>query len=109
MGEHLNAEGEFQSDKYPTCPAGKFPISTKDPLGQDLLWEYALRTEDEELGQDLKAAILNHTGGKVPSPLRWSKDVWNRAIQECLRVVNIDLEAYKVVRTNIEALLKPFS
>ena len=32
MGEHINADGKFQSDKYPTCPAGKVPLSTEDPL-----------------------------------------------------------------------------
>lgn len=36
---------DFQSDKYPSCPAGKVPISTKDPAGQDLLFEYAHRRE----------------------------------------------------------------
>jgi hypothetical protein len=65
MGSHL-IDGEFQSDKYPTCPRGKFPISTSDELGQDLLWEYSQRTGDKELGEDLRNAILNKTGNKVP-------------------------------------------
>lgn len=26
MGEHI-INGEFQSDKYPTCPRGKVPLS----------------------------------------------------------------------------------
>lgn len=30
MGSHL-IDGEFQSDKYPTCPRGKVPLSVKDP------------------------------------------------------------------------------
>lgn len=42
MGTHL-IDGEFQSDKYPTCPRGKVPLSTKDPAAQDLLWVYAQR------------------------------------------------------------------
>ena len=35
MGAHLNAEGKFQSDKYPTCPAGKVPLSVEDKTAQD--------------------------------------------------------------------------
>jgi hypothetical protein len=52
--------GEFQSDKYPTCPRGKFPISIRDKMGQDLLWEYARRHEPKDLAlsQDLRSALL---------------------------------------------------
>jgi hypothetical protein len=42
MGAHI-IDGEFQSDKYPTTPPGKVPLSVKDPTAQDLLWEYAHR------------------------------------------------------------------
>lgn len=42
-------EGEFQSDKYPTTPRGKVPLSTKDPAAQDLLWQYAQRRRAVEL------------------------------------------------------------
>ena len=51
--------GEFQSDKYPTCPAGKVPLSTKDPMAQDLLWEYAWRRRavDPDFADDLQAAL----------------------------------------------------
>lgn len=42
MGSHL-IDGEFQSDKFPTCPRGKVPLSTKDPAAQDLIWTYAER------------------------------------------------------------------
>lgn len=41
MGNHIDAEGKFQSDKYPTCPPDKVPLSVNDPTAQDLLWEYA--------------------------------------------------------------------
>ena len=41
MGSHINEKGEFQSDKYPTCPPGKVPLSVKDKMAQDLLWIYA--------------------------------------------------------------------
>jgi hypothetical protein len=59
MGAHL-IEGEFQSDKYPTTPRGKVPLSVKDPTAQDLLWEYAQRRRvvDAEFANDLEAALL---------------------------------------------------
>lgn len=52
-------EGEFQSDKYPTCPRGKVPLSVKDPTAQDLLWEYAQRRRavDAEFADDLEFAL----------------------------------------------------
>ena len=59
MGEHINADGKFQSDKYPDCPAGKVPLSTSDPMAQDLLWEYAQRRRevDAEFADDLEEAL----------------------------------------------------
>jgi hypothetical protein len=61
MGAHINADGNFQSDKYPTCPAGKVPLSVKDPTAQDLLWEYAQRRRavDAEFSDDLETCLLN--------------------------------------------------
>jgi hypothetical protein len=58
MGAHL-IDGEFQSDKYPTCPRGKVPLSVKDPTAQDLLWEYAQRRRsvDAEFSEDLETAL----------------------------------------------------
>ena len=58
MGAHL-IDGEFQSDKYPTTPRGKVPLSTKDKSAQDLLYEYASRREpvDAEFSDDLRAAL----------------------------------------------------
>jgi len=59
MGAHI-VNGEFQSDKYPTCPRGKVPLSVKDPTAQDLLWTYAQRRRviDAEFSDDLEAALL---------------------------------------------------
>ena len=59
MNEKHLIDGEFQSDKYPTCPRGKVPLSTKDPLAQDLLWEYAQRRKavDIEFSEDLTKAL----------------------------------------------------
>jgi hypothetical protein len=58
MGAHL-IEGEFQSDKYPTTPRGKVPLSVKDTTAQDLLWEYARRRRvvDAEFSDDLETAL----------------------------------------------------
>lgn len=58
MGAHI-VEGEFQSDKYPTCPRGKVPLSARDPTAQDLLWEYARRRRsvDSEFSDDLEAVL----------------------------------------------------
>lgn len=60
MGDHL-IDGEFQSDKYPTTPRGKVPLSVKDKIAQDLLWEYAQRRRavDAEFSEDLEEALLN--------------------------------------------------
>ena len=66
MGAHL-IDGEFQSDKYPTTPRGKVPLSVKDKTAQDLLWEYAQRRRevDAEFSDDLEIAL--HNAGYVPS------------------------------------------
>jgi len=59
MGAHL-IDGTFQSDKYPTCPRGKVPLSVRDRSAQDLLWEYAQRRRrvDAEFSADLETALL---------------------------------------------------
>ncbi len=69
MGAHI-VDGLFQSDKYPTCPPGKVPLSVKDSKAQDLLWEYAARREsvDAEFSADLRQALI--TAGYVPPPKR---------------------------------------
>lgn len=67
MGEHL-IDGEFQSDKYPTTPRGKVPLSCKDQTAQDLLWEYAQRRRkvDAQFSDDLESAlkIAGYTPGR---------------------------------------------
>jgi len=69
MGAHI-IEGEFQSDKYPTTPRGKVPLSVKDTTAQDLLWEYAQRRRavDAEFSDDLESALTN--AGYVPGAPR---------------------------------------
>ena len=70
MGAHL-IDGEFQSDKYPTTPRGKVPLSVKDPTAQDLLWVYAQRRRvvDEEFSRDLEEA-LRRAGFQPPEASR---------------------------------------
>lgn len=54
-------DGEFQSDKYPTTPRGKVPLSVKDETAQDLLWQYAQRRRivDEQFADDLEFALVD--------------------------------------------------
>jgi hypothetical protein len=60
-------DGEFQSDKYPTTPRGKVPLSVKDLTAQDLLWEYAQRRRavDDGFAGDLETALI--AAGYVPT------------------------------------------
>lgn len=60
MSSHI-VNGKFQSDKYPTCPPEKVPLSVEDPMAQDLLWEYAQRRRkiDSEFSIDLETALLD--------------------------------------------------
>lgn len=59
--DHLTVTGEFQSDKYPWCPAGFVPIKVADPMAASLLFEYAARREvvDKEFTRDLLEALNN--------------------------------------------------
>lgn len=63
-------DGEFQSDKYPTTPRGKVPLSTKDPMAQDLLWQYAQRRRavDADFADALQEA-LTAKGYKPGGPI----------------------------------------
>lgn len=65
MVAHL-IDGEFQSDKYPSTPRGKVPLSVKDPTAQDLLWQYAQRRRpvDAEFSDDLETAL--RASGYIP-------------------------------------------
>lgn len=68
MGAHI-IDGQFQSDKYPTCPPGKVPLSVKDPTAQDLLWMYAQRRRevDAEFSDDLETAL--RSAGYTPADM----------------------------------------
>jgi hypothetical protein len=68
MGAHIDKTGRFQSDKYPSCPAGKVPLSIEDATAQDLLWEYAQRRRevDAEFAADLELCL--RAAGYKPAP-----------------------------------------
>jgi len=70
MGAHLIDGKVFQSDKYPSTPPGKVPLSVKDKTAQDLLWEYAQRRRvvDAEFSDDLEMAL--RIAGFNPAKLR---------------------------------------
>lgn len=59
MGSHIDKEGRFQSDKYPSCPPDKVPLSVNDKTAQDILWEYAQRRRkvDAEFSSDLESRL----------------------------------------------------
>ena len=80
MGAHL-IDGEFQSDKYPTTPRGKVPLSVKDKSAQDLLWIYAQRRRvvDAEFSDDLEQA-LSLAGFRSNAPE--TEDFWNGVRRE---------------------------
>lgn len=58
--EHINEDGEFQSDKYPWCKAGFVPLKLTDPMAWPVLWEYARvrKSVDEEFSKDLQICLL---------------------------------------------------
>lgn len=67
MGAHINSKGQFQSDKYPTCPPDKVPLSVNDKTAQDLLWRYAQRRRvvDAEFSDDLERCLI--ASGFIPN------------------------------------------
>jgi hypothetical protein len=78
---HINADGKFQSDKYPTCPPGLVPLSTKDPAAQPLLWEYAQqhRSVDADFSADLETRL--RACGFEPGPDTWQAEELTRIAQ----------------------------
>ncbi len=81
MGAHI-IDGEFQSDKYPTTPRGKVPLSVKDKTAQDLLWTYAQRRRavDAEFADDLETAL--RAAGYRPGPVWCNKCPFAKHVHE---------------------------
>lgn len=84
-------DGEFQSDKYPTTPRGKVPLSVKDPTAQDLLWEYAQRRRavDAEFSEDLETA-LRKAGYRLNAERRTCPEKIKTAGEDLSCSLNVD-------------------
>jgi hypothetical protein len=59
MGAHIDAQGRFQSDKYPWCHPDKVPLSVHDKDAHPFLWAYAElhRARDPEFADDLQRRL----------------------------------------------------
>jgi len=59
MGEHINADGQFQSDKYPWCKSGFVPLKLTDPMAFSALWIYAdqRKNVDPDFSNDLQQCL----------------------------------------------------
>lgn len=55
MGHHFDAEGRFQSDKYPDLPPDRVAINITDPRTHQglALIAHALHDDDPEFAEDL--------------------------------------------------------
>ncbi len=59
MSHHINAKGQFQSDRHPDLPPNKIILSFRDPAARAALLNYAHRTPDRELADDIAHVIEN--------------------------------------------------
>lgn len=57
MGHHIDALGRFQSDKHPDLPPDKIILSFHDVVAAGALRDYARRTLDAELAEDIEARL----------------------------------------------------
>jgi len=53
MGHHINADGQFQSDKFPDLPPDKIVLSFNDSSAKSALHLFASLTDDKELADDI--------------------------------------------------------
>ena len=58
MGHHLTEDNKFKSDKYDWCPEGFLALKFTDPVARRSLFEYAMRTTDQELAGDIFHALI---------------------------------------------------
>ena len=72
LGDHINPDGEFQSDKYDWSKPGFVPLKLTDPMAQPVLWRYAEVREsvDKDFAADLRMCLLAH--GYLPTDLESS-------------------------------------
>ncbi len=103
MGEHL-IDGEFQSDKYPTTPRGKVPLSTSDPDAHDLLWIYAQRrrAKDPEFSADLEEALRLKGYTPPQEQVPWADDC-----TKCGGITFVSPEVVALIRADPVAPILP--
>ena len=55
MGHHINAEGQFQSDKHPDLPPDRIRLNFNNPNSHAALWQLAksYASVDPELAEDI--------------------------------------------------------
>lgn len=105
-------DGEFQSDKYPTTPRGKVPLSCRDPTAQDLLWRYAQRRRivDAEFSADLEEAlrIVGYVplAGLTEAAQKIRENAWQAAKARSLSLGIEEHELRRAVEEAIATLLE---
>lgn len=58
MGDHIDSEGRFQSDKFPDLAPDKIVLSFKDPAARPHILGYATDCEDRELAADIQERMF---------------------------------------------------
>ena len=64
MGHHIDAQGRFQSDKYPDLAPDKIVLSFKEPAARFALTQYTHVCKDGELVED----IVERLRTIIPTP-----------------------------------------
>ena len=67
MGHHIDAEGRFQSDKYPDLAPDKIVLSFKDRMARSALEYYSNFCDDRELADDIQQR-LRTLDEETPAP-----------------------------------------
>jgi len=64
--DHVNDDGEFQSDKYTWCKPGFVPLKLTDPAAREVLLRYADLREpiDAQFSDDLRFCIAKQESNK---------------------------------------------
>ncbi|MEE8464967.1 MAG: hypothetical protein V3S68_00720, partial [Dehalococcoidia bacterium] len=65
--EHIDSEGEFQSDKYPWCAPGFVPLKLTDPMAHAPLMAYAQTRASEDLGFATDLMVCLAAQGFLPA------------------------------------------
>ena len=98
--EHLTASGRFQSDRYPSVPAGKVPLSDRDPQALPSLVLYAARHRaagkhgDTQFSGDVVDALIAQQGA--------------RKVADAVKLLLIELNPFEDLNDGIESALQDF-